>query len=220
MGMQAPLEHRWGPYDDNGGTTLGVAGPDYAVIVADTRLSTGYRIHSRHCSKVTQLTSKCVISSCGMKADAITLHRLLKARLVTYQHKHRKEASVSAIAQLLSTMLYHKRFFPFYTFNVLGGVDEQGGAVYHYDAIGNFERVPYSTSGSGSSLVMGVLDAQIGKLNQTIETPDLSKEKIVELAKDVMSSVAERDIHTGDFGEIFIIDNTGVSKAEFELRLD
>merc|ERR1712006_70039 len=97
---------------------------------------------------------------------------------------------------------------------VLVGIDDEGkGAVYHGDAIGNFERVPYSTSGSGSSLVMGVLDAQIGKLNQTVETPELNKEKIVELAKDVMSSVAERDIHTGDYGEIFIIDNTGVSKA-------
>merc|ERR1719181_1499923 len=88
----------------------------------------------------------------------MTLHRHLKARIVMYEHKHRRPPSVVAIAQMLSTMLYHKRFFPFYTFNVLAGIDDEGlGAVYHYDAIGSFERVPYTTSGSGSSLVMSVL---------------------------------------------------------------
>merc|ERR1712187_1051155 len=115
-----------------------------------------------------------------------------------YEHKNGRSPSITAIAQLLSTMLYGKRFFPYYTFNVLAGVDEAGkGACYHYDAIGNFERVPYTTSGSGSSLVMGVLDAQLGKENQTIDTPALNKAEIVELSKDVLSSVGERDIFTG-----------------------
>merc|ERR1719261_1635037 len=103
-----------------------------------------------------------------MKSDAITLHKMMKIRITMYQHKHRREPSVTAIAQMLSTMLYHKRFFPYYTFNILAGVDDEGkGAVYHYDAIGSFERCPYTTSGSGSSLVMSVLDNKIGKYNQT-----------------------------------------------------
>merc|ERR1719510_1109685 len=198
------MEHRWSPYADNGGTCLAVSGTDekhggFAVLAADTRLSTGYRIHTRKCCKVTQLTDKCVISSCGMKSDAITLHRHLKARIVMYEHKHRRQPNVVAIAQMLSTVLYYKRMFPYYTFNVLAGVDDEGkGAVYHYDAIGNFERVPYSTSGSGSSLVMGVLDCQIGQLNQEIKSEMLSMPKVIELAQDVMSSVGERDIYTGD----------------------
>mmetsp|Transcript_12552 Transcript_12552/g.36585 ORF Transcript_12552/g.36585 Transcript_12552/m.36585 type:complete len:220 (+) Transcript_12552:76-735(+) len=219
--MQAPLEHRWSPYDDNGGTCMAVQGNDYAVLVADTRMSCGYRIHTRNASKATQLTDKCVIASCGMKSDAITLHKHLKARIVMYEHKHRRQPNVVAIAQMLSTMLYYKRFFPYYTFNVLCGVDDEGkGAVYHYDAIGSYERVPYTTSGSGSSLVMSVLDCQLQKGNQTVPAPQLGKQEVVELCKDVLSSVGERDIHTGDFGEIFIIDAGGISTAKFELKLD
>merc|ERR1719498_624142 len=183
---------RWSPYADNGGTCLAVAGEDYAVLVADTRLSTGYSIHTRKSSKVSQLTDKCCIASCGMKADAITLHRLLKARIVMYEHNHRRQPSVTAIAQMLSTVLYYKRFFPYYTFNVLAGVDDENkGAVYHYDAIGSFERCPYTTSGSGSSLVMSVLDCQIGQLNQTLGKQELNQAQIIELSKDVMSSVGE-----------------------------
>jgi hypothetical protein len=45
-----------------------------------------------------------------------------------YQHNHGKPMSVSATAQLLSNTLYYKRFFPFYTFNLCAGLDEQGGS--------------------------------------------------------------------------------------------
>jgi len=222
--MQAPKECRWSPYTDNGGTCLAVAGKDYAIVVADTRMSKGYSIHTRNSSKCTQLTDKCVITSCGMKADAITLHRILKARIVMYEHDHRRQPGLVAIAQMLSTMLYYKRFFPYYTFNVLGGIDDEGvGGVYHYDAIGSFERVPYTTSGSGSALVMSVLDCKIQKGNQVNEANEEGKSPLnetINLCKDVISSVGERDIFTGDFAEVFVIDKAGVRKDQFELKLD
>merc|ERR1712066_815581 len=123
-----------------------------------------------------------------MKADAIALHKMLKIRIVMYQHKHMRSPSVTAIAQMLSTVLYHKRFFPYYTFNILAGVDDKGeGAVYHYDAIGSFERVPYTTSGSGSSLVMSVLDAQLIKGNRSQAPEKLDKKGTMALCKDALS---------------------------------
>ncbi len=34
------------------------------------------------------------------------------------------------MAAMLSTMLYNRRFFPYYVYNIVGGLDEQGGFTY------------------------------------------------------------------------------------------
>lgn len=61
-----------------------------------------------------------------MQADTKALHKVLQMRNVMYQHNHNRPMSVSAVAQLLSNTLYYKRFFPYYTFNLVAGLDEQG----------------------------------------------------------------------------------------------
>ena len=71
-------------------------------------------------------TNKAVIATSGMQADQKALHKLLATRIKSYDYVHRKKMSTPAIAQMLANTLYYKRFFPYYTFNVLGGIDEQG----------------------------------------------------------------------------------------------
>lgn len=37
--------------------------------------------------------------------------------------------SIKAIARLVQTILYSKRFFPYYTMTILGGIEEDGMLV-------------------------------------------------------------------------------------------
>lgn len=37
-----------------------------------------------------------------------------------------------AIAAMLSTILYGRRFFPYYVYNIIGGLDEQGKCCVHF----------------------------------------------------------------------------------------
>lgn len=70
--------------------------------------------------------------------------------------------STAAVAQMLSIMLYQKRFFPFYSWCILGGLDEEGkGAVYTYDPVGSYERESCRCAGSASSLIQPFLDNQV-----------------------------------------------------------
>jgi len=214
---------RWSPYVDNGGTALGIAGDDYAIIAADRRVSSGYQIQSRRCAKATQLTSGAVLASCGMQADRHTLHGLLLSRMQVYRLNHDKEMSVHAISQMLSRTLYYRRFFPYYTFNLLGGVNDKGeGFVYSYDAIGSFEAEKETVTGSGADLAMPLLDNLLKKQHQSKadKSKRLNKAEALELVKNVLNAVTERDIHTGDGADIFIITKAGIEHEIFELRED
>lgn len=216
-----PIQHRFSPYKMNGGTVTAVCGDDYAVIAADTRLSEGYEILSRDSTKLHPLTTKTVLASSGCKTDVDQLRSVLDIKMKIYQHNHKKSMSITSVAQMLSTTLYSKRFFPYYAFNIMAGIDSEGkGAVYSYDAIGSFERTQYTGTGSGQAFVVPLLDNVIGNNNRTTDKPNLSKEEVVEILKDAYVSATERDIYTGDKLEIMVITKDGIEKIYFELKKD
>jgi 20S proteasome alpha/beta subunit len=95
---------------------------------------------------------------------------------------------------MLSNTLYGRRFFPYYTFNIVAGIDDDGvGCVYGYDAVGSFERAKYVSEGSGVSLVQPLLDNQVAFFNQPEENfVKYTAEETVDLIKDAFTSASER----------------------------
>lgn len=219
-----PFERRFEPYDFNGGTTVVIAGDDYAIAAGDTRMSTGYEILSRDQSKLFELSSKTVLATAGCQTDVITLRRMIAARLSQYEHKNSKVMSTSAAAQLLSVTLYYRRFFPYYAFCLVAGLDEEGrGAVYGYDAIGSYKRDDYGAMGSGQNFLVPILDSLIGHKNrETGSDPKrrISAEEAVAIVKQVFIVATERDIYTGDSVEIKLIKKEGITTETFKLKAD
>lgn len=213
------------PYTDNGGTVVAIAGQDYALIASETRLSTGYQVYTRDQPKIFQLTPHTILGSPGCWCDALTFAKVIQSRVKNYLHEHNRVMSTPACAQLVSTMLYYKRFFPYYISNIVAGLDEEGkGAVFSYDPVGNHERHPYQASGSSCPLIQPVLDHLVGRMNieslSGTETVEMPLEDALKLIKDVFVSAAERDIYVGDQVVLKIITATGTQEQRFDLRKD
>ncbi|EAA10482.4 proteasome subunit beta type-1 [Anopheles arabiensis] len=210
------------PYESNGGSVVAIAGEDFAVIGADTRLSSGYSIHTRTQNKLFRLSDKTVLASTGCWCDTLALTSLVKVRMQMYKDQHQKNMSTPAVAQMLSILMYNRRFFPYYVSNVLAGLDQDGkGVVYSYDPIGHCEMTTYRAGGSAGPLLQPVLDNQIGQKNMLNADPEPVKmEKAISIIKDTFISATERDIYTGDSVIINIITKDGIKEETLHLRKD
>jgi len=220
---RGPTQHEWSPYEDNGGSVVAIAGKGFVAVAADTRLSEGYSIYTREDeSKIAQLGPTTFLLSAGMQADRISLQQQLKFKLKWYEFNNRAPAGTAAAAQMLSNTLYGRRFFPYYTYNVIAGLDANGdGVCYTYDAVGCTEPLSYGSSGSGNTLIEPLMDLHIRRANQQGKgLATLTVEEAVTLIKDAFTGAGERDIYTGDFVQIKVLTTQGIQTEIFPLRLD
>ena len=156
-----------------------------------------------------------------MVADIETLHKHLLQKVQTYKLHFRREPTVESLAQLLGNTLYSRRFMPYYAFNLLCGINTDGqGVVYGYDAIGSYDKLSYGVQGSGSELGAPILDNQFVGHNYLIKTLPDNAAKVIDTARDIINSIAERDIYTGDGVEIVTIDLTGITFRREPVRRD
>ena len=178
-------------------------------------------------------SSRIVLSVVGFAADGNALKERLDAIVKIYKYQHGKPMSVKACAQRLSTILYGKRFFPYYVHAILGGIDEDGtGALYSYDPVGSYEREQCRAAGAAASLIMPFLDNQVNYKNQYIpgsgeglalaERPKetLPKDIVLGLVKDAFTSATERHIEVGDGLQILIITKDGIEEQIVPLKRD
>jgi 20S proteasome subunit beta 6 len=75
---------------------------------------------------------------------------------------HNQPISLPSLARLAHKMLYGKRFFPYYTNTMIGGLDPDGdGALYCYDPVGGYERLQCGAKGAASRFITPFLDNQV-----------------------------------------------------------
>jgi 20S proteasome subunit beta 6 len=224
-----PSLAKFEPYSDNGGTIVGLAGSSYCIVACDTRLSDQFLIRSRNHCRVFELSGASLFAASGCTADSLELLSSLQHNVRIYQWQSSRKATVCALSHLLASTLYSRRTFPFFSFCALAGLDKDGhGALYRYDAIGSFERVPSFCVGKGERLIQPLLDnvrrgfyplskpaLDCGSpQHSVIESSDSNSNCFVEgLTVDAACNIilkafqaaAEREITVGDGLEMFII---------------
>ena len=117
--------------------------------------------------------------------------------------------------------LYGRRFMPYYAFNLLCGLDKEGqGVIYGYDAIGSYSTLTYGVQGTGSEMASPLLDNQFVGHNHLVKKVAQDQKNVEAAAKDMIHSIAERDIYTGDNVELVVIKPDGVTVRREPIRRD
>jgi proteasome beta subunit len=93
--------------------------------------------------------------------------------------------------------LNQRKFYPYYVQLILGGWDSEGGHIYSLDAAGGAIPDKYSSGGSGSPYVYGVLE--------DLYKDDLTIDEGIDIAARAVTAAMQRDSASGNGIDIAVI---------------
>jgi len=173
-----------------GTTTVGLTTEDGVILAADKRASMGRLTASKYAKKIYKLSDNIGLTIAGSVGDAQKIVRIMRAQLNLHQLET-KELSLKGAGTLLSNILHNHKMMPFFNQFVLGGIDEEGGALYDLDPAGGLmKHERFTATGSGSQMAYGVLENRYEE--------GMSHEDGKELAIDAVTSAIERDTASGN----------------------
>ena len=189
-----------------GTTTVGVRCIDGVVIAAERKATMGYLVASKKAIKIRQLDKHIGMTIAGLVGDAQALERYIKAELRLFRLKEERYIKIEAAANLISNMLYARRFYPYYVQLVVGGYDTRP-RLFSMAADGSvIEEEKFYSSGSGSPFAFGVLE---NDYKTGLTTHDAKK-----LVVNAISAAVQRDIASGGDGiDVAIIDVKGFRRV-------
>jgi proteasome beta subunit len=199
-----------------GTTTVGLVCKEGLVLAADRRATAGYFIAAKKIEKVLKITNEIAVTIAGTVSDIQLLVKLIKAELKLKELRTGKINTVNEATNLLAGIVYNniRKFslIPGISHFIVGGKDETGFHLYDLSPDGSITDVDdYVSSGSGSVMVYGLLEAAYKK--------GISIKDGIELAVKGINSALQRDIATGNGVTVFTITDKGVKKV-FEKELD
>ena len=192
-----------------GAATVGITFENGVVIGAEKRVLWGYTVVSKTGKKVFSITDNIVVGSAGVSGDYQMLSSFLMAESTLFELENRRAITVNAAAQLLSNILFSRKYMPYLTQTLIGGVDSDGSHLYSLDLSGSLIEETYAAVGTATSLVLGVLEANYRK--------NLTKEETIQLAVKAIRSATRRDAMSGEGIHLLIVTPEGIESKHFPL---
>ena len=192
--MQPPAELKTGT------TTVGMIAKDCVVLASDQRATMGFLIANKTAKKIFKVTDRIGATIAGSVADAQNIMDLLKAEAKLFEIQRGRPIRVKALTRLLSNIMFQGRG-AYMLACVVGGFDDEGAQVYYTDFVGSVIPDKFVSTGSGSPVALGVMEAEY--------KDDLTKKKAIELGVRAVAAAIERDAASGNSILVSVIDKDG-----------
>jgi len=191
-----------------GATTIGVVCSDGVILASEKRVSYGYMVVSRVGKKVFKITDRIGAACAGLVSDMQILAREMEAYANLFSLDTGRPMPVKSAAKLMSNLLFNRRLVPLITQTLIGGIDEEGAALYALDILGSLIPDKYAAVGSGAAIAVGVLEEGF-KENMPVEE---AKALVMRAVKSAVS----RDIMSGDGVDFFTITKKGIKEESLK----
>jgi len=187
-----------------GATTIGVVCTDGVILASEKRVTYGYLVVSKGVKKVFKITDQIGAACAGLVGDMQILTREVEAQASLFSMDVGRRISVRSAAKLMSVILFNRRYAPLITQTIVGGLDEEGPALYVLDVLGSLIPDKYAVVGSGTEIAMGVLEEGYKE--------ELSIEEAKALVTRAIKSAISRDAMSGDGIDFLVITKEGITE--------
>jgi len=191
-----------------GATTVGIVCSDGVILASEKRVSYGNFVLSKSGKKVFKISSHIGVACAGLVSDMQILAREVSIHTNLFKMEVKRPMSVKAAAKVLSNLLFSSRLFPLITETIVGGVDDEGPALYVLDVLGSTIPDKYAAVGSGAEIAIGVLEESY-KDGMTVEEGR-------DLAIKAIKSAISRDARSGDGIDLLIITKNGIREESIK----
>ncbi len=180
-----------------GTTTIGVVCKDGVILTTDTRATMGYFIAHKKAKKVYKIDDHIAMTIAGAVADAQTVVEILKVNTKLYKYERGEPMPVNAAARLVANILFSSRYLPLMLQAIIGGISDGKPQLFALDPLGSLIEEKCVSTGSGSPVAYGVLEAEFKE--------NMSVKEALPIVLKAITSAMKRDAASGDSFDVALI---------------
>ena len=199
----------------NGSAIIAMVGKDCVAIASDKRLGLQAQTVSTEFQKVFQMNPNIFIGLPGLATDVSTVHKTLDYRLNILQLRQSRPVSPRAFMYMVSSLLYERRFGPYFVEPVIAGIDPFTMKPYiaNMDLIGcPMEKDDFVVSGTCSEQMYGMCES--------LWKPDMDSDILFEVISQALLNAVDRDALSGWGGVVHLIQENTVTTKVLKARMD
>jgi len=187
-----------------GATAVGITFNEGVVFASERRIAYGNFVVSKTTKKTFVITPHVGAACAGLVADMQILSLQIAALAKIRRIEIKRDVPPNSIAKMKSNMMYERRFFPFLTQVIVGGLVDKP-LIYTLDPLGSILPDDYAAVGTGAEMALGVLDPQYKK--------DLTETQAVDLAVKSVRAASMRDSASGDNIDVLVMNKDGAKET-------
>ncbi len=109
--------------------------------------------------KIFKIQDNILLGLSGLATDVLTLHAYLKVRVNLFNLRQNTKIKPTTFCHLLASVLYERRWSPFYTSPIVCGLENGKPIIGHFDLIGCLSiGDTFETAGSAENMLKGVAE--------------------------------------------------------------
>ncbi len=160
------------------------------------------------------ISDKVYVGLTGLASDVITLDQLFKFKVNLYKLQENRDMRPETFSALVSTMLYEKRFGPWFCEPVIAGLREDNTPFLSgMDLIG----APVFTD---DFCVSGTCTPNLHGMCEALYRPNMDKDELFEVLSQCILNAVDRDALSGIGAVVHIITPEGVYTKKLRARMD